>query len=236
MNAAARERRTSPITWIFGAALIGWIVVYNALRIAGRAPDEAAWVSLVVGGGLGVLIASGGLYGVRRLAASGRVVRQPPREITAALRLNDREHAAARVVAVVMVGAAALALLTGVALGTEWFASSPDDRAVTLVLLCVWNLLFAYWFADEAFRLMSGVAEGVESLALGGALTAVLASVAITRDYLPALQMVLIVVAAAAGIGGAFLAWRLHAVRTPPVAAPVVLVVAILALVLPYAG
>ncbi|HMM49953.1 MAG TPA: hypothetical protein PKE32_10135 [Miltoncostaeaceae bacterium] len=233
---AARDHRTHPATWLVGAVLIGWIVIYNLLRIAGRSPDQAAWLSLAIGGGLGAALYLGGVWGLRRLAASGRVVRQTPREITADLALDATERAGARVVAGALAAVAAVALLTGVALGTQWLTATADQRAVTLLVLTGWNLLAAYWFADEAVRVAREQLEGVESLALGAALTAVLAAVAIGRDYFPALQVLLIVLAGIAGAAVGLLTWRLHAVRTPPIAGPLVVVVAVLALVLPHTG
>ena len=49
-------------------------------------------------------------------------------------------------------------------------------------LLAAWNLLVGLWLGDEAIRLRRGEAEGIESIVLGCALTAVLAGVGLSRD------------------------------------------------------
>lgn len=232
---AASEHGAHPVSWFIGSVLVGWLIVYNILRVAGQSPSEAAWISLAVGGGLGALAFGGAVLANRRLVAAGRVVRHTPAEIPAPAEMSDAQRNWTRRTAPLLGALAAVALVLGVALAVDWYTADAGDRAITVLVLAAWNLLVAVWIGDEAMRLFRHEADGVESVALGAALTAVLAGVGLARDYYPAGQVALIVVAGAAGVAAALLVWRLRESRTPPIAAPLVLIVAALALILPYA-
>lgn len=234
MTAAEREQGPHPVSWFIGCVLVGWIVAYNIVRIGGASPSDSAWVSLMVGGTAGALIFAGMVLVRRRLAASGRAVRQQPRPIPAPAQMGDGDRTLTRLVWPLLAALAAAALAMGVALGLDWLRAPADDRAVTLAVLAAWNLLVAFWVGDEALRLRRAEAEGTESVALGAALTAVLAGVGITRDYMVPGQITLIVLAGLAGTAAALLVWRLRETRTPPIGGPLVALVAVLSLVLPY--
>ena len=77
---------------------------------------------------------------------------------------------------------AAAALVVGVYLGADWLGTDPDDRATTTIILAAWNVLVGLWLGDEVMRMRRGEADGVESIVLGCALTAVLAGVGLSRD------------------------------------------------------
>lgn len=227
------ERGPHPLSWFVGCVLVGWVVVYNIMRLAGSAPSGAAWISLVVGGLLGAAVFAAGLLGVRHLNRSGRVVRHgaadipPPAEMTDAQRtLLGRAWPALAALAVV-------AAVMGVALVADWFGEAPGDRPTTLLVLAAWNILAALWVGDEAMRLRRFEADGTESVALGGALTAVLAGVGLARGYIEPGQVVLIVVGGVAGAAAALAVWRLRGGRRFPVGAAIVAVVAALSLILP---
>jgi hypothetical protein len=163
------------------------------------------------------------------------VVRHSPADIPAPAGMSEAQRRWTRLVAPPLGVLAAVALVLGVALAVDWFTAPAGDRAVTVLVLAAWNLLVAFWIGDEALRLHRHEADGIESVALGAALTAVLAGVGLTRGYFPAGQVVLIVIAGVAGAAAALLVWRLRESRTPPIAAPLVLIVAALSLILPYA-
>jgi len=134
------ERGPHPLSWFVGCVLVGWVVVYNIMRLAGSAPSGAAWISLVVGGLLGAAVFAAGLLGVRHLNRSGRVVRHgaadipPPAEMTDAQRtLLGRAWPALAALAVV-------AAVMGVALVADWFGEAPGDRPTTLLVLAAWNI------------------------------------------------------------------------------------------------
>ena len=79
-------RRPAPRRWLsrlIGAVLIGWIVVYNVMRLAGSSPADAAWPSLAIGAaaalvlvGLGTLAM--GRPGMSRLADPRGTAEIPP--------------------------------------------------------------------------------------------------------------------------------------------------------------
>lgn len=220
---------------VLGCAIVGWAVVYNLMRLTGSTPAQAGWTSLAVGAGLGVAVYLASVLVSRRLAAAGRVVRQKPAELPGPDRLTGEQRTLVAVVWPALLVLAGLALVVGVVLGLDWFGSDPADRATTLLVLSAWNLLVAVWVGDEAIRLRGGEAEGIESVSLGAALTAVLAAVGASRGYLPGAQVALIVVAGLAGAAAAGMVWRLRGTSTPPVAAPAVLVTAAIGLVVALA-
>lgn len=232
--AGAREHGAHPLSWLVGCVLAGWLIVYNVMRLTGSSPAGSAWISLAVGGAAGLVAFAAGYLILRRMAASGRVLRAHPGEVPPPAALDATQR---RLVTLTwpLLGLLALAaLVMGVALGADWFGAAADDRAVTLLVLAAWNLLVAAWVGDEALRLQRGEADGIDSVALGAALTAVLAGVGHTRDYIPAGQTALIIIAGLAGAAAALLVWRLRRTATPPVAAPLVVIVAVLSLVLPH--
>lgn len=216
-----------------GAAVIGWAVVYNILRIQGDEPDEAAWPSLVVGGVLGVAIYLGGVVILRR-------VRGPePTRVAQAIpgpgQMNDDQREALRVAAFALAALAFCTLLMGAIELGDWIGTASGDRGYTELVLGGWNVLFAIWAGDVGLRAFRGDGEDLESIPLGAALTAVLAGLGIARDLVVPGQIAL---AAVAGICGAVVglaAWRIAGSRGVPFAAVVALVVAALAIILPLA-
>ena len=111
----------------------------------------------------------------------------------------------------------------------------PGDRAATTIILTAWNVLAGLWLGDEAIRMRRGEVDGLESIVLGCALTAVLAGVGLSRELAEAAQVVLIVLAGVAGTLCGLAVWRLQGGRGVPVAAIGVVVVAALSLILPIA-
>lgn len=230
-----REGGAGPVSVVLGCAVVGWALVYNLMRLTGSTPAQAGWLSLAIGAGLGVAAYLASVLISRRLAAAGRVVRQRPADLPAAADLTPEQRALVAATWPALLALAGVALLMGVVLGLDWYQAEPADRATTLLVLAAWNILVALWVGDEAVRLRGGEAEGTESVALGAALTAVLAAVGAARDYVLTGQLTLIVVAGVAGTLAAALVWRLRGTSTPPVAAPAVLVTTIVCLVVALA-
>lgn len=232
MSRAERaEGGPNPVSVVIGCVIVGWALVYNLMRFTGSTPADAGWVSLAIGATLGVAVYLGCVLVSRRLTAQGRVVRAKPRELPSADQLSAGRNMLVQITWPALLALAGVALFMGVILGLQWFNAESGDRATTMAVLAAWNLLVTLWVGDEALRLWRGEADGIESVALGAALTAVLAAVGATRDYLVAGQLALIVVAGIAGVLAAILVWRLRETRTPPVAAPAVAIAAIGALI-----
>lgn len=219
--------------WLVGSVALGWLVVYNLLRLGGSSPQEAAWPSLAIGG-LAALVAYGALLlVVRALRRRGVQVGRRPVEVPAPGALTSPQRRAMRAAFPLLGALAAVALVIGVILLLDWLAEDPGDRALTTLVLAGWNILAGLWLGDETLRLRGDLADGAESAVLGCALTAILAGVGLARDVLETGQVLLIVLAGAAGAAVGIVVWRIGGARGLPLGAVAAVVVAVLALVLP---
>jgi hypothetical protein len=232
------ERRQTPgsrtLTWLVASVAIGWLVVYNAMRLAGANPADAAWPSLGIGAVVGIGAFGLGVLVVRRRAAAGRPIRRGPMEIPSPSELDEGQRRAVGLAWPALGLLAAAALVLGAYLAIDWLGTEADDRATTTIILAAWNVLVGFWLGDEALRLRRGEADGVESIVLGCALTAVLAGVGLSRELAEGAQVVLIVLAGAAGTLCGLVVWRVQGGRLP-LAAIVAAVVAALSVILPIA-
>ncbi|WP_217923523.1 hypothetical protein [Miltoncostaea oceani] len=221
------------LSWLVGCVVVAWLVVYNVMRITGSNPSDAALPSLGIGVVVGAVVFAVGLVAVRRLAAAGRVVTPGPVEIPGPAQLEPAQRDALNLAWPALGAMALVALGLGAYLGLDWLGTDSDARATTTLILAVWNVLVGLWLGDEALRLRRGEADGIESIVLGCGLTAVLAGVGLSRDLAGPAQMVLIVLAGAAGLLVALAVWRLRGARGVPVGAVGVVVAAALSLILP---
>jgi hypothetical protein len=230
------ERRQTPgsrtLSWLIASVAIGWLVVYNAMRLAGSNPADAAWPSLGIGAVVGIGAFALGVLVVRRRAAAGRPIRRGPMEIPSPSELDDGQRRAVGLAWPALGLLAAAALVLGVYLGVDWLGTDAGDRATTTIILAAWNVLVGFWLGDEALRLRRGEADGVESIVLGCALTAVLAGVGLSRELAEGAQVVLIVLAGVAGTLCGLVVWRVQGGRAP-LAAIAVAIVAALSVILP---
>jgi hypothetical protein len=223
------------VSWLIGCVVIAWLVVYNAYRLSGSTPRNAAWPSLGIGIAVGLVVFALGLLAVRRLAASGRVVAPTPVETPSPGRLTDEQRGALAVAWPVLGVFAAVAVVFGIVLLADWLGSE-GPRGSSKLILAGWDILIGLWIADEAVRLRRGEADGVESLVLACALTALLAGVGLSRDMFGPVQAVLIVLAGAAGGVIGYAVWRLQGSRGIPLGAVVAVIVALLSLIVPLAA
>jgi hypothetical protein len=234
------ERRPSPpasrpLSWLVGCVVVGWVIVYNVMRLAGSTPAGAAWLSLGIGGAAGVVAFALGLAVARRLEASGRVVHRGPLAVPSPSEMEPAQRDAIRLAWPALAALAGVALVLGLYLGADWLGADPADRATTTIILAAWYVLVGLWLGDEALRLRRLEAEGIDSLVLGCALTAVLAGVGLSRDLAEAAQVVVILLAGTAGVLTGIAVWRLQGARGAPLGAIAVAIVAALSLILPLA-
>ena len=220
-------------SWLVGSVLVGWLVVYNILRVAGSSPSDAAWPSLALGAVLGVVAFAAGLLAIRRLAAAGRVVRSGSVAIPSPAEMDSVQRDAVRLAWPPLAALALVAIGVGAYLAADWVADDPGARAKTTIILAAWNALVGLWLGDEALRLRRGEADGIEAIVLGCALTAVLAGVGLSRNLAELGQVVLIVVTGVAGSLVALAVWRLRGAHGAPIGVLGVVVIAALSLVLP---
>jgi len=219
------------LSWLIGCVLISWVVAYNLMRVGGDNPSQAALPAFGIGVAVGVLLFGAGLFVLRRIHASGRRLRNPPVEIPSPSAMEPAQRDAVRLAWAPLGLLAAVAIVMGLYLAAQWLGES--SRSIGTVLLAGWNLLVGLWLGDEAIRLRRLEAEGIESIVLGCALTAVLAGVGISRDLAEPGQIVLIVLAGVAGAMVGLAVWRFHGARGLPGGSIGVCAVAALSLILP---
>ena len=197
------------MSWLISALLLGWLIVYNILRFAGGAPSEVAAQALLGGIALGLVGFGALLLARRQLARSGRLTPRGPAVVPEPDRLSDDQRNALRAAGPFVALLAAAGVGMGVFLGALWIQDSPEDRAATMLILALWNLLIGAWLSDEYVRMRRFEGEGMDAVGLGGIVTAVLASVGLARDMAALGQLALIVLAAATAALAYFAFWRL---------------------------
>jgi hypothetical protein len=231
------QRRPDPpagrlLSWLLTAIVVGWFVVYNIMRIRGDSPRGAAWISLAIGAAAGIVVFAGVYLLARRVGGP----RRGPLEVPTPDRIQDDQRAAIRIALPLLAALAAVALVMGVIVGVDWIRTADSIRShLTKLILALWDLLVGGWIASELGRLRRYDVEGIDSIALGCVLTAVLAGVALSRGYYEVGQGILIVVAGLAGIATQLAVWRLTRTVWSELAAGAIAVVAALSLALPLA-
>jgi hypothetical protein len=233
---ASREGRPAaaprPFSWVLTAIVVGWLVVYNALRIAGDDPRRAAAVAIAPGVALGLLFFGGGLYVRRRLMRSGRM---PARraEAIGPEPLPAERRPILRAAAPVLGLAAIASIAVGVLLGGDWVRLAAADRSSTKLALALWDIVVGLWLGAELVHMLKGHVDGLESVSLGAVLTAVLAGVALSRSMFPPAQVILIVASGAAAIACQVVLQRVTGSRGASVGAALAGIVSVMALVIP---
>jgi hypothetical protein len=220
------------LSWLISSVLVGWLIAYNIFRIAGRSPRGAAWPSLLVGIGIGVVIFGVTLLVWRHYVASGRIRPHGIEEIPPPERLDQRQRAALAVVWPAVAALAVVALAVGTILALDWL-QTEGSRSATKIVLATWDLLVGIWLLLETVELRRLHGEAVESIALAAMLTAVLGGVALSQNMYEPAQVVLILVAGVAGIMAYFAGWRLLGSRGLPLGSVLAAIVTALALILP---
>jgi hypothetical protein len=221
------------ISWLVTALVLGWLIVYNALRFAGGAPSEVAGQSFIGGIVVGLLGFGGALLLHRQLARSGRLKPRGPALVPGPDQLADDQRSALKIAGPFVAVLAAAGVGMGVYLGAQWLKDSPDERATTMLILALWNLLIGAWLSDEYVHMRRLEGEGLDAVGLGALVTAVLASVGLARDMAALGQLALIVIAAVAAASVYLAAWRLTRRGAVPWMAIVAVVIGIASIVLP---
>lgn len=215
-------------------AFIGWVVAYNVIRIlTGDEPDAVFFISLPVGA-----IAGGALYllVIRPLMMRFAGQRLALHGEHAEGELEQPQEDALRLSAWTLVVFGAVAAVMGVLLVIDFLSAASGDRPVTSIVLGAWNIVAALWVADEIARLRVFDVTGLDFGVGMTSLTAIMAALGLARDFFPAGQIVLLVVAAVAGAIVGLASWRLAPARRIPILAPVAIIVPVVALLLATLG
>lgn len=220
------------VSWFITSAIVGWALAYNVMRMAGRSPRGAAYVSLLVGIGFGIVIFALSVLVWRRIVGGARYQAPHLNEIPPPARLDARQRGAVEILWPAVAILAIVALVTGAVLIWSWF-DSDGSRSATRVVIGAWDLLAGAWLTFEAGRLKALDAEAVESIGTAGLLTAVLAGVALSQDMYPTAQGTLVVVSGVTAALAFYAGWRLLGSRGFPFATVGAMVVGGLALVVP---
>ena len=218
------------------AVLVGWLVVYNVMRVAGGTPAGVALMSFLIGtaAGIGVLII--GMWMRTRLIDAGRLHPVDP-DIgvpdPADLSLDQR-GVLNRTWSTVAV-ACVVQLIVGVLMLIDWNATPSASRATAELVVAVWFVFAAGWMGWEATNLRNGNAGGVDSVALGALLSTVLGGVAITRGFVASGQYAVVVLTGISSVFCYRVVWKFTRDRGVPWMAVIAGVIALAALIIPSA-
>ena len=228
--------RPAPRRWLsrlIGAVLIGWIVAYNVMRLAGSTPADAAWPSLAIGAAAALALVGRGrsrwAFPACRGSPTRAARRRSPRLPGAATSSDGRSASPGRPSA----SWPASPLVVGAYLLIDALRQGEGRPSATVLILTAWNVLAGLWLGDESIRSRRGEVDGLDSAVLGCLLTAVLAAVGIARDLAEPGQVVLIAAAGVAGVLTSYAVWRLRGSTGAPVGAALVAIVAGLCIALP---
>jgi hypothetical protein len=219
------------LSWAATAVFVGWLLSYNVFRISGSSPRGAIFISLVPGLVLAAIFVAITVVVWRRGVDrhGGEVVIPQPEA------LDQPSRDALRLAGFAVGALAVVSLVVGMLLIIDWNDTPSAQRSLAKVLVGGWDVVAGLWMATEVMRMVRGQADGVDSVALGSVLTAVLAGVGLSRGWIETAQVVTIVVAGiAAGLCQLAL-WRATGARGLPTSAGVAVLIAVLSLVLPLA-
>jgi hypothetical protein len=221
-----------PVSWVVTAIVVGWLIVYNGLRIAGDSPRRAAVIAIAPGVALGIILFGLGLLARRALVRRGRLPMRRTEPVGPGVLEAGRRRALRPAVPFLGVGAA-VSVGVGVLLGADWIQLASADRSSTKLALALWDIVVGIWLAAELGHLLQGHGDGLDSVALGAVLTAVLGGVALSRSMFPPAQVILIIVLGATAVACQVVLWRITGSRFAVVGAALCALLAALALIIP---
>lgn len=224
-----------PVSWVITAIIVGWLIAYNAVRIAGDSPHRAAVIAIAPGVALGLILIGLSVLGRRALTRRGRLPMRRAEPIGPDVLDAQRRPVLRPAVPFIGLGAA-VSVAVGIVLAADWIHLTAADRSSTKLALALWDIVVGVWLAAELAHLLHGHGDGLDSIALGSVLTAVLGGVALSRSMFPPVQVVLIVVLGVAAVACQVVIWRLNGSRAAIVGAVLCAVLAVLAVVIPLAS
>lgn len=222
------------ISWLISAVLVGWVVVYNVMRVAGGTPAGVALTSFVIGAGGGIVVLIIGLIIRRRLINAGRIHPvDAEAEIPAPGAIDADQRRVINATWPVVAAAAAVELVCGIWMLADWNGTPSMVRATAEVVMAGWFIFAAIWMGWEAKNLRNMDAGGIDSVALGALLTTVLAGVGITRHFATGMQVLTVIVVGLTAMAAYWLVWFLVRRRGVPSMAILAGLIALASLLLP---
>jgi hypothetical protein len=222
------------ISWLISAVLVGWVVVYNVMRVAGGTPAGVALSSFVIGAGGGIVVLIIGLIIRRRLINAGRIHPvDAEAEIPAPGAMDDDQRRVINATWPVVAAAAAVELVCGIWMLADWNGTPSTVRATAEVVMAGWFIFAAIWMGWEAKNLRNMDAGGIDSVALGALLTTVLSGVGITRHFATGMQVLTVIVVGLTAVVAYWLVWFLVRRRGVPSMAILAGLIALASLLLP---
>ena len=222
------------LSWILSAILIGWVVVYNVMRVGGGTPAGVALPSFIIGAVAGLVVLAVGLWVRSRLIASGRIHPVDPEvEIPGPADLSPPQRSALSIAWPATATAAAVQVVMAVLLFLDWRGTPEFTRATAELIMAGWFIFAGLWMAWEAWNLRDSDAAGLDSVALGALLSTVLAGVAVSREFSPVISVVTVIAAGAAAVIAYWGVHRLTRDRGVPWMAATAGVIAVASLLIP---
>lgn len=195
-------------SWILSAVLIGWVVVYNVMRVAGGTPAGVALTSFIIGAIAGLVVLGAGIWIRSRLIDSGRIHPvDPEMEIPGPANMTPSQRSLMGALWPVVAVAAGVQVVAAVTLFLDWRGTPEFTRATAELIMAVWFIFAGLWMAWEANNLRDFDAGGLDSISLGALLSTVIAGVAISREFSTTLSIITVLVA---GVLAVLAYWSVH--------------------------
>ena len=223
-------------SWIVTAVLVGWVVVYNAMRVAGGTPAGVAITSLLIGAAAGLVVLAIAMAIRASLIRSGRL--QPvdaEADVPAPGTATPEQARWMGLTWPVIAVAAGAEFITGIWMLIDWQRTPSLTRATAELIMAIWFIFAGLWMLWESRNLREQDAGGIDSVALGALLTTVLAGVGISRHFATPAQVVTVVLAGLASAMAYYLVWFLVRRRGVPWMAGIALIITLASLFLPLA-
>jgi hypothetical protein len=222
------------ISWVITAVLVGWVVVYNIMRVAGSTPADAALPSFLIGAALGLVALAIIMFVRTRLIASGRLrPMDADADVPDPSAITPDQRRVLSATWPIIAAAAVVQLATGLWMLLDWQGTSTVVRATAELIMAIWFIFAAVWMGWEARNLRGMDAGGIDSVALGALLTAVLAGVGISRQFVTGMQVITVIVVGVASVVAYWVVWYLVRRRGVPSMAIIAGLISLAALLLP---
>ena len=224
------------LSWSLSAILIGWVVIYNAMRVAGGTPAGVALTSFIIGAIAGLAVMGIGIWVRGRLIASGRIHPvDPEMEIPGIAEMNPGQKGLLGITWPAVAMAAGVQIVEAVLLFMEWRGGPAETRATAELIMAVWFAFAGVWLAWEANNLRDLDAGGLDSVALGALLSTVLAGVAVSRGFSIVMSFITVVAAGVATVVAYYGVHRLTRDRGTPWMTVTAGVIVLASLIIPIA-